>query len=1482
MGSSRIHKILLIGLFCCLGWAQEALAQRPEVFPEDSTAFFKEMEKYFRDTKKKEARQFMKEFEEIWFGGHFEDKERQKVYDVCNKMNEERMLPIPEFYNYLNSVMRYKNSGKPFFIFENWHKSIDNLLEGSKRRYVEFLEFSSHLFEFNALYYTSRTKWISNNEDFIFGYEEEPVVYFPSLTLKCYSKGDSSVIYDTEGKLYPMKGIFKGKNGRVTWQRAGFNPEEVYAELDQYKIETRHPYFDADSVYFQNPNYFGDAILKGYLEEKVLANVTPEKASYPRFSSYNKRIKIKNIVDNIDFEGGFSQQGSKFLGRGTSDDPASLIFYKDGYPFLTAISTTFSIRPDRILTERAEIDIALGQDSIYHPGVKMQFLIDERLLSLIRTGDDITKSPYYNTYHMIDMRFEALYWKVDDPIITMEALFGSTNRDALFESLNFFKEERYDQLYRIDDEHPLVKIYHCMKKFDRDYFTVKEIAQCSELSMSQTRVMLLELSNFGYLSYDFDEGKVQIKDKLTNFILAKSGNVDYDVLQFISKPDKGINAQLNLLNYDLTIKGLEGVLLSDSHMVYIYPKGKEITMKKNRDFVFDGILNAGNFEVFGTGNTFLYDEFKFDLPQMDSVRIYVNTEEKNQYGMSKQARVKTVLEDLKGSLRIDSPNNKSGLKPLNRYPIFTSERESYAYYDDSYTQGGVYNRDNFSFQLEPFEVDSLDNFENKSLRFKGTFESAGIFPEFDEELTLQPDYSLGFVRPTPPEGYEVYGGKGKFFNDIKLSAEGLKGDGYLEYITSTTESKDLVFHPDSAFGIAENYIIEEQMGEVEYPPVSGQGVFVKWQPLKDFMNVFTRETPLKFYDGSSSFSGRITYNPKELRGGGKYEFQEAEMYSKDYLFKFIEFYSDTADFRLRSLADNALTFNTSNVNAHVDFQERKAEFISNGGTTLIELPENQYIAKMDRFTWYMDNEEIELSGGEVSEAAAKKGLDLEGSKFTSIHPDQDSLSFYSSAAKFNYNTKIIRAEKVKLIQVGDAFVYPDSGKVTVRLKANMDPLKEAKIVANSITEYHTIFDAELKIKGRLDYSGKGKIEYVDENQNKQIIKLENIYLDTTYQTIATGEINQEVGFTLSPNYQYYGDVRLEAAKPLLLFSGYTKIFHTCSSLPLEWFQFRAEIDPDEIYIPVDSMISGKGSNDLTTGIMMGEDPFSIYSTFFSETERRSDQNLFNAKGFLYYDDPSSSYIISNLQKINQKTLPGNYLVLNKNNCSLNGEGRFRLGIDLGRVDNKPSGEITHFTLGDSLVMEFVWLMNFYLEKKAIKIMANALLEDETLDRTDFDTPLFKKGVQELLGKEETDRIIAELSLNQKYKRFPKGLDKTIFFNDVKFIWDPISESYKSVGPIGIGNVEKDEINKYVDGKIQIVKKRSGDELNIYLELSKSNWYFFNYRAEMMQTVSSNDEYNTAIKESKKNKLKREKGQAKYRFLLSSEAKKIQFLRKFEE
>ena len=80
-----MNKFIVTILF--IVFALTGFAQRPEMFPSDSTGFFKEVDGYFKSTKKPEARKFLRKFEDVWFGGYYTDEERAKIYEVCIFIN---------------------------------------------------------------------------------------------------------------------------------------------------------------------------------------------------------------------------------------------------------------------------------------------------------------------------------------------------------------------------------------------------------------------------------------------------------------------------------------------------------------------------------------------------------------------------------------------------------------------------------------------------------------------------------------------------------------------------------------------------------------------------------------------------------------------------------------------------------------------------------------------------------------------------------------------------------------------------------------------------------------------------------------------------------------------------------------------------------------------------------------------------------------------------------------------------------------------------------------------------------------------------------------------------------------------------------------------------------------------------------------------------------------------------------------------------
>jgi len=1469
-------------LFTCL--SVHSVAQLRE-FTREKQAFVDELTELLEEADKKQARTLLEEsFVPFWLNGDFYTAEQQEqIYDIADIMLKKRLRPFPFYKAFITSIMSFPGSPQEGDGFNTWYEIIDILEKSSKKKLENFLLMTENLFQDNIFYKSASTTWKGNNAGWLFQIEgKDYKVVFPSTDLICLAKGDSSVIYATSGEFDQQKQKWNGQEGKITWERAALDPNETYAVIQNpYELNIRSSFYKIDSVRFFNA--FFDYPLIGVLEDKILANVTAEKATFPLFSSYDKRLEIENIIDKVDYNGGFRLEGAQLQGFGTRSEPAQLTFKRDGLPQLVSEAEYYTIKPNTISSANAKIILILNNDSILHPSLQLRFKNETRVLTLIRSNEGLSKSPYYDTYHDLEMYFEALYWNIDDPIIRMGNLFGSTETRAAFISSNFFKKKIYHEITGLDRINPLYAIRKYARQVNSESFSAQGL--CDELRFRLESYMprLIEMANRGFINYDIPSQTIQIKQKLYDYIAAEAGNIDYDVIMFNSDVKNGDNAELNLVNFDLVLKGVDKILLSDSQQVTIFPQNGLVNVRKNRDFNLGGVIRSGKFEFYGEEFAFDYNKFQIDLITVDSCRLYVE-DFRPEYKSLR--RVKNVIEGIKGTLQIDNPFNKSGLQEeFTEYPILTSDKESFVYYDNAQIQKGVYNRSEVFYELQPFTLDSLDNFATEQVAFEGRFVSGGIFPELDEDLKIQQDYSLGFLRSTPPDGLPLYGSKATFKNDVILNYDGLQGNGELEYLTAAASSEQFTFFPDSTRGITNTFKNTSVSSGTELPEANATEVDLTYLPSFDKLTAQVLNEPINMFDGQAmAKEGLVELTPRGLTGKGILEFSGAELESDSIVYNYQTFNADTADFRLLAMSEANLAFKTNNVSANVDFENRIGEFKSNDEETTVEFPVNEYICFMDQFKWYMDKNDISLETSRemASDFVIDTDLNLGRSNFISVREDQDSLNFMSPKAIYDLDTYTITADQIPWIQVADSKITPDSGRVVIRKKAKMDELKNASVLTNYITQYHTISNARIKIKSRNDYVGAGDYTYVDENKQERLITFESIGVDTSLQTIGTGKVLSIDEFFLSPQFEFQGNIELKSNDKFLTFDGSTRIVHNCERLSRNWMKFNSTIDPNNVLIPVDSALTDDRGKLVEVGLLAEKDPYIVYGTFLSEKRDEQNQAVVTSRGFLNFNKQEQVYEVANSDKLNQKSLPGNYISLNQNSCEVKGIGQLNLGDKLGQFDLASFGELKYDPVQDKVELNTAAALDFYFSDAALESMFKYLSTVSDLKPVDFTNSRYDYAIRELVGLERSDKIISELSLSGKIKKLPEELKKTIFISDVKMVWDPVMESFISQGDIGIGAIGKEQFFRRVPGKFVVEKKASGDVVHLYLEVNDANWFYFTYKRGVLQTYSSDKAYNAILLEEKEDKRKKAgaKKEDNYMYMLGSKSKRSIFLDQF--
>ena len=254
----------------------------------------------------------------------------------------------------------------------------------------------------------------------------------------------------------------------------------------EYDIDMTKNQFDVDSVCFKNTNYFSFP-LYGKIEHKVTKIKSQEGTKYPKFTTTTERYEIKQIFDNVDYSGGFSQVGASMHGSSSEGNPAELSIYRNDTLFVTARSNSFRLLPDRVDGLSTEIAITLDDKQITHPGLRFRYLDDKKEMHLVRGGDGLERSMYFDYYHMMTLDVEFIRWKVGSSTMEMKMVAGAAKGYADFSSMDFFKKQYYRELQGMDFEHPFQLIYDYYRMIGGQPFTTEDYVSFRNLPITQLR-----------------------------------------------------------------------------------------------------------------------------------------------------------------------------------------------------------------------------------------------------------------------------------------------------------------------------------------------------------------------------------------------------------------------------------------------------------------------------------------------------------------------------------------------------------------------------------------------------------------------------------------------------------------------------------------------------------------------------------------------------------------------------------------------------------------------------------------------------------------------------------------------------------------------------------------------------------------------------------------------------------------------------------
>ncbi|WP_271711461.1 hypothetical protein [Marinigracilibium pacificum] len=1285
-----------------------------------------------------------------------------------------------------------------------------------------------------------------------------PVLRFEKTFLKFTSNYDTVFIKNTSGSIMMLNNMLVANGGSFDWSPAGMDPDEVYASFGDYYFDISKPKIESQKVQLTYKSRL-DEPVEGVFEYKLKRKPETGKPTYPRFKSYSNNVYVKGFKEKgLEYKGGFSLRGEQILSTPVFPGLGRIEVKKDGRKYFKAYSNIFELSDSIISSPRAGLVIYHDRDSITHPALKIKYELDSMQLTVLSNDGAFKNTAFKTSLFNMEFKAELINWDLESDSLDVGRLTAKNKLPVEFESEEFFSTERFGNLTGLLDTNPLLRFVYFARKRGSGSFYTYEVAEFMEEDEEKIRGYAHFLMRNGFIEFNPNTGYIEISRKGYHYVLSDRGRKDYDNLRLESISPDVANATLRLNKDEMVVRGVERFIISKSLKVYVEPDSQTIVLLRNRDLLFDGIVNAGNIQYIGKEFRFNYDSFLIDMPQIDKIRFNLDSDQPKGYRARQRKSIGNELQETAGTLFINKPNNKSALKDFPSYPKFSGSRGATVYFDSPDILDGAYDKSVY-FSVPTFDLDSVSGSDTKALTFKGTFYS-GIFPPFEETLRLMPDNSLGFVHKSPQEGYQLYEGDGTVYSDITLNADGLTADGRIEYLAADVYSSDFTFYMDSVAAPASR--VEIAKGDAQGPSVpaivSSDSKF-RWDIPTDSMNFTNISEPINLYDNTATLNGTAVYSKHGGYGRGELKTRGSVTKSKNISFSEYQIGARNAGFIIESSNPEKPALRGEDVKLDFDLTNNVADIQpEKEGVAALDFPFAQFKTSITKATWDLSNQQVSM--------IKPTDVPIENSYFYTTRKDLDSLAFNATRAEYDINDLSLNVFGIPYIKVADAKVTPDENKLLIRENATLDRLYNATIVVDTLNEYHTLIDGEIDIISRTKFEGKATYRYINALSDTFNIEFgEFSYQEytpeknvTKYRTVASGHLDVEQNFLISPGFFFKGKVTMYANKEVLELDGAVRLdMHTGES---DWIVYNSTAQIKDIVFNFNEATTEAGKK-LKAGVFYENGTDYLYSIFIKDKLTDDDLPLFQPSGMLSYNRIAKTYDIVDFEKLQGNSYQGQKYTYNDENGVVNFEGKINFLAGNEDFNLTGAGRGSGIPEEGKLDVSGMLGINAQIDDNILQAIGSKFRE--TADAIGNPEALSNLSEQiyylsEFIG-DKGAKAFEERALNEytPLAGFDRGADYNIFLTNLDMKWDNDHKAWYNNGTVGVSHLGRQDVNTLIGGFVELRKDPDGNEtFNVFAQLTPGHWFFVQYKERVLMILSSDQEINNMIRErTEKNKKK---------------------------
>jgi hypothetical protein len=252
---------------------------------------------------------------------------------------------------------------------------------------------------------------------------------------------------------------------------------------------------------------------------------------------------------------------------------------------------------------------------------------------------------------------------------------------------------------------------------------------------------------------------------------------------------------------------------------------------------------------------------------------------------------------------------------------------------------------------------------------------------------------------------------------------------------------------------------------------------------------------------------------------------------------------------------------------------------------------------------------------------------------------------------------------------------------------------------------------------------------------------------------------------------------------------------------------------------------------------------------FTRKRSTNDAELLKVDGTFTYNDKFDEFRVGPYAKVfGQPSKKGNFLAVSESKQVIYGEGKFNFGFDMANFKMPAAGNCSYFLKDTSFVMHIATVLDFEMPPLALKLMVDSISEQSSSNSSDFfDKEILNLAISEMVDEKVFKKLSDEPS-DELNGKLITDLFKTFFITDLKFKWNQPARSFISEGDFGVRSIDKYVIERRLQGRIEIKKQRTADELIMYLQQNNGSWYYFKYAKGNLSILGSDPLFNEAMKQ----------------------------------